>query len=346
MPVLARILLDRGVINRDQLARAIENQVVFGGRLGTNLIELELASEDQIAEALSLKYGVPRLSLGPGEINIALLDQIGRERCARLKVFPHSVQSKTLKLLMVDPSDHVAKAELSYATPYIVRPYVTTEYHMLELLEQYCDLPREWRYEDQSKNYMERNRRRALAGQARQQPEELPPPRPIGIEEALAILEKAESRDEVINAALRLAMSLSRRVIFYIVRRGFVIGWDCVGEDIDRRTVRAQAFPLTEPSVFQTVYENPGPFMGKIPRTDANDLLRKSIEKRKGNSVLVPISLAGRVVNIIYCDAGPIDDLTIELRDLVQLMQRMPEAYRRIIQKRIEEGTRQDAKRR
>ena len=40
MPPLGELLVQAGVISNTQLEEAIQNQVIFGGRLGTNLIEL------------------------------------------------------------------------------------------------------------------------------------------------------------------------------------------------------------------------------------------------------------------------------------------------------------------
>ena len=46
MPILARILKDRGIITERQLQEAIQHQVLYGGRLGTNLYELGFITEE------------------------------------------------------------------------------------------------------------------------------------------------------------------------------------------------------------------------------------------------------------------------------------------------------------
>ncbi|MEW6777325.1 MAG: hypothetical protein AB1405_13600 [Bdellovibrionota bacterium] len=334
MPFLARLLLGRGQITREQLVQAIEHQVVYGGRLGTSLIELGFVPEKEISEALATKYGIPTIEVKDEEIEKKLVSEIGKEKLERYKVFPHSVQSKTLKLLMVDPSDHVAKAAISYGTSYIIRPYVIPEYRMLDLLERYCGVAPQWRYEDRSEGYVDKALRSGAGRPTDAQP---PAPEPLPVKEALARLERAKTRDEVIALALSVLQNFCPRVIFYIVRKNYILGWDCVGPGVDRRLIRSHIFPLTEPSIFQTVHENPGPYMGPLPRTAANDLLRKSIEKRTGNMLVLPVSLGGKIVNLIYCDAGPRGDVSAEMKDILLFTSRMPEAYLRIIQKRIKE---------
>lgn len=347
MSVLSRLLLNREVVSREQLAEAIEAQVVYGGRLGTNLIELGYATEDAIGGALAEQYGIPYASLAPGEVDLDLVEEITPRRCEHYKVFPHSLTSKTLKLLMVDPSDHVAKAEISYGTGYIVRPLVTPEYRMLRLLEKHCGVSPQWRYEDRDVNYISRaSRARTRVGKGTAQPtEEMPTHRdPLDRDTAAARLQRAHSRDEVIDVILRYARNYCERAFFYIVRRNYVLGWDLNAPGLDRRLVRSQVFPLEEPSVFKTVYENPGPFVGQLPRTAANDLLRKTIEKRSGNALVLPVVLAARVVNLLYCDNGPSGDISEEIHELIGFMHRVEEAYARIIRRRVRERIEQVAK--
>src|SRR5206468_1779584 len=48
LPILARILRDRGVITERQLQEAIQQQVLYGGRLGTSLYELGFITEERL----------------------------------------------------------------------------------------------------------------------------------------------------------------------------------------------------------------------------------------------------------------------------------------------------------
>lgn len=337
MAYFSRHLIQRGHLTQPQLAEAIEHQVIYGGRLGTNLIELGFSTEAQVAEALATQYGISTMEVRDEDLQLSLIDEVTRTRCEQFKVFPHSASSKTLKLLMVDPSDHVAKAEVSYATPYIVRPYVIPEIRMLALLQKYCDVSPEWRYEDNSRDYIalaSRFRgRRSLERKARA----LPSGEPLTDIEAIKKFQAATTRDEVVNIALRVALNYCRRVVFYIVRKNYVLGWDCAGVDLEQKLIRTQIYPLNAPSVFSTVYDHPGPFVGKLPRTEANDLLRKSVFKRRGNSMVLPVMLADRVVNLIYCDNGPDEDLGADAHDLVHFPAKIAAAYERIIRMRLDE---------
>ena len=339
MAYFSRHLIHGGHLSLRQLAEAIEHQVVYGGRLGTNIIELGFATEEQVAAALASQYGIATMEVNEDNLDLSLIDQIGRTRCEQFKIFPHSVSSKTLNLLMLDPSDHVAKAEVSYATPYIVKPYVIPQVRMLALLQKYCDVSPEWRYEDSSRNYFQlASRFRTRRGEDRRV-KAAPEMTKLSIPDALRKLHAATARDDVVNVALRAAIQMCRRAVFYIVRKNYVLGWDCAGEDLEQKLIRTQIYPLNAPSVFTTVYDNPGPFIGKLPRTEANDLLRKSLFKRRGNSMVLPVVLADRVINLIYLDNGPEDDLPEEANELVTFTPHIASAYERIIRSRLEEDS-------
>lgn len=56
---LGELLVQEKVITPHQLEEALKYQVIFGGKLGTNLIELDFVKEDDIAKTLSKMLRVP-----------------------------------------------------------------------------------------------------------------------------------------------------------------------------------------------------------------------------------------------------------------------------------------------
>jgi hypothetical protein len=51
-------------VTERQLQEAIQHQVLYGGRLGTNLHELGFLTEQRLQEALSRAHGVPTPGVG------------------------------------------------------------------------------------------------------------------------------------------------------------------------------------------------------------------------------------------------------------------------------------------
>ncbi len=58
MKKLGEILVDKGLINHEQLNKALKKQSETGDRLGKLLIKMDIVSEEQLFTFLSKQYGV------------------------------------------------------------------------------------------------------------------------------------------------------------------------------------------------------------------------------------------------------------------------------------------------
>src|SRR5690554_2197197 len=61
------LLLEKGIINQQQLDQALEHQKSIGHKklLGEVLVELKLVAEEQVQEVLAEAYGVPFARVSP-----------------------------------------------------------------------------------------------------------------------------------------------------------------------------------------------------------------------------------------------------------------------------------------
>lgn len=144
---LGAILVERGVITTEQLDGALELQIISGGRLGTNLVDLRNLTVEQVGFHLGLQHGLPVASyveLFAVPDSVAAL--VPKAQATRYKVFPLRVEAKLLHLAMTDPADLVALDELSFLTGMKVSPHVTPELRMLQVLEKRHGYLRERRF--------------------------------------------------------------------------------------------------------------------------------------------------------------------------------------------------------
>jgi MshEN domain len=318
--ILGRILRDRGIVTERQLQEAIQHQVLYGGRLGTSLHELGFITEERLQEALSKAHGVAAMPVDLREVSPETVALIPRAMAAKHKVFPYQLRGKTLFLLMVDPSDHAAVAKVGFTLGYIVRPLVVPEFRMIQLLRDYYGVDERWRYND--------THRPAVL------PEEAP-----NADTAAVRIDGAVTRDEVVEAVMALCRHFFRRVLFFIVREPWVVGWTGAGEGMDRDLAQQLRFPLDHPSVFQTVTRDKTMFIGRLGPEDQNQRLVKALGKRPGtNAAVFPVMVKGRVVNLVYADNGASGNLKPSLGELLVLLQKVPRAYLRIIRRRVAEA--------
>jgi len=320
LAILGRILRDRGIVTERQLQEAIQHQVLYGGRLGTSLYELGFITEDKLQEALAKAHGVAAMPVDLREVSAETVALIPRAMAAKHKVFPYQLRGKTLFLMMVDPSDHGAVAKVGFTLGYIVRPLVVPEFRMIQLLRDYYGIDERWRFNDT-------HRPRAL-------PDDAP-----DVDTAAVRIDGAATRDEVVEALMALCRHFFRRVLFFIVREPWVLGWTGAGEGVDRELAHQLRFPLDEPSVFQTVTRDKTMFIGRLGSDEQNQRFIKVLGKRPNtNAAIFPVLVKGRVVNLVYADNGAAGNVKPSLGELLVYLQRVPRAYLRIIRRRVAEA--------
>lgn len=145
--LLGEMLLKAGALTQVQLEQVLSAQSIYGGKLGTNLVEMGLIGEEQLARVLNEKLGVPF-------VDAALLDGISEEVLAlvplemvqRYHVLPVAKDGKRLTIAMEDPSDFKAIDEIGFVTGLIIVPRVCSELRLNIALERYFGIKRAMRY--------------------------------------------------------------------------------------------------------------------------------------------------------------------------------------------------------
>lgn len=331
---LGELLVREGLITPSELEEALKCQVIFGGRLGTNLIELGLIEEEEIAKTLSRKLGLPWVN--PPEmlmdIPAGVLAAVSAALADRYKVIPMRLENRRLTLAMLNPSDLRAVEEIAFCTGFIVRPVVAPEIRLLLALEKHYQIARKMRYIPIARTVP--NRRGAKAPPPPPMPspfegylsgEEEPsaaalgisiepepeiseaPPRVEGLRGKEALLQglaEVRSRDEVANLLVGHLGAEYRRVALFLLREGAVFGWKgmSAGRAIDGfDQVR---IPLSEAAALKTVAESGGYHLGPVP-PGANTALLQSLGGEVPEvALLLPLLLAGRIIGILYLDGG------------------------------------------
>ncbi len=144
---LGELLVEGGLVSRGQLDDALQAQMIYGGRLGTNLVELGYLSESHLAEFLSTQLGLPAVSAA--EIDAVSSEALGAvtpEVASKYLIFPLAVAGRRLRLAMADPTDLAAFDEIRFQTGFAIQPVVAPELLLLYALEKHYRIPRPTRY--------------------------------------------------------------------------------------------------------------------------------------------------------------------------------------------------------
>ncbi|MBT0653883.1 general secretion pathway protein GspE [Geomobilimonas luticola] len=179
---LGEMLVNENIITPDELDETLKCQVIFGGRLGTNLIEMGFISEEQLASFLARKAGVPCTT--PQQLNnipTDILSLLPAELVKKYMAIPIALDKKRLTLAMADPTNLPAIDEISFRTGYIVSPLVAPELRLVFCMENYYGIKRDLRYFPTNRAVGGRRRREHMydeplsTGEPAAQPEHLDP---------------------------------------------------------------------------------------------------------------------------------------------------------------------------
>ncbi|HEV7670382.1 MAG TPA: hypothetical protein VGS22_17830 [Thermoanaerobaculia bacterium] len=135
---LGQLLISRGWINLPQLTRALKNQSVVGGRLGTCLLEMDVLTEEQLAKGLAEQLGLPgatieQLRSVPEEVRGVLPAKVAR----RCHAVPFQLSGNRLDVVMLDPRNLSGHDEVAFASGRRVRVHVAPELRIFEALERF-----------------------------------------------------------------------------------------------------------------------------------------------------------------------------------------------------------------
>ncbi|MBZ5527733.1 MAG: type IV-A pilus assembly ATPase PilB [Acidobacteriia bacterium] len=124
---LGEILLKEGMINQEQLQKALEQQRTTGGKLGSCLTKLGYITDDDITGVLSRQYGVPSINLSYYEIDPTVIKLIPQDTAVRYQVIPLSRVGSVLTIAMTDPTNVFAMDDIKFMTGFNVEPVVASE---------------------------------------------------------------------------------------------------------------------------------------------------------------------------------------------------------------------------
>jgi len=138
---LGELLVKEGLINAEQLEKAISAQRQEGGRLGEVLVKLGMVKEDQIVVILGKQLGMPYFSLGTGMLKPAvdqgLEELIPQEFAFKSSVLPLSRTLKSLTVAMSDPLDLILIDNLRKLTGCEINPVIATKSDIIKAVEEF-----------------------------------------------------------------------------------------------------------------------------------------------------------------------------------------------------------------
>lgn len=138
MARLGEMLLAQRLVTPAQLEEALETQVIHGGRLGTNLVELGFLKEAELARVLGTQHNMP-FAAGEMVPDPAALALAPRQFYDDEDVLPMRVEPTRVSVVVLGPQAVKATDALGFKAGKRVVSVVIPEFRMNQLLRKHCN---------------------------------------------------------------------------------------------------------------------------------------------------------------------------------------------------------------
>lgn len=141
------MLVEAGGLSQHNLQEALKAQLIYGGKLGTILIELGFVTQEFLTSLLSQQSGLPPAPIDALEnVKPEVLSIVPRELAERYTMVPFLMEKRRLHVAIKDPGNLSLVDEVSFATGLGVTPFVAPELLIWSLLDRYYQIARPDRY--------------------------------------------------------------------------------------------------------------------------------------------------------------------------------------------------------
>ncbi|MEJ5367942.1 MAG: type II secretion system ATPase GspE [Bryobacteraceae bacterium] len=134
---LGEILVAKGLLEAEELERALELQRERGDKLGRILVDLGFASQRDIVQALSEQLEIPVAKLDGPPLVTPETERLPARFLRQARVFPLRMDGGALVLAMADPLDFETLAAVRTATGLRVRAEIAPESDLADALDRY-----------------------------------------------------------------------------------------------------------------------------------------------------------------------------------------------------------------
>jgi len=133
---LGDMLLQAGLITKEQLEKALLEQKSSGDKLGTCLIKMKFITEEATTDFLGKQFNVPTINLSNKEIDPLVLKLIPADVAQKCQVIPVARVGRTLQVAISNPADVFTLENIQFLTGMDVKPMVCADTAIARAMEK------------------------------------------------------------------------------------------------------------------------------------------------------------------------------------------------------------------
>jgi type IV pilus assembly protein PilB len=136
---LGDLLMREGLITKEQLDKALQEQKQNGTRVGYNLVKLGFIQETELTKALARQFRMPAVDLSKFEVDPRIAKLVPADLATKHIVLPLKRDGRTLTVAMADPTNLGVIDDLKFITRYDIFPVIAGEYTLRNAIEKHYE---------------------------------------------------------------------------------------------------------------------------------------------------------------------------------------------------------------
>jgi type IV pilus assembly protein PilB len=133
---LGDLLVREGLITREQLEKALQEQKQNGTRVGYNLVKLGFIAETELTKMLARQFKMPAVDLSRFEVDPRIAKLIPADLAIKHLVLPLKRDGRTLTVAMADPTNLGVLDDLKFITRYDIFPVIGGEFTLKSAIDK------------------------------------------------------------------------------------------------------------------------------------------------------------------------------------------------------------------
>jgi type IV pilus assembly protein PilB len=135
---IGQLLLDKGLVEKEQIQRALEYQQKSGDklRLGEILVKFGYVSQEDVLKCIGEQFDVPVVDLDQVKPEVEAVDSVPRNTAKMHNILPLKRQANSL-VVAIDDLDLCAIDNLKFILNMDIKPVLATEEAITEAIERY-----------------------------------------------------------------------------------------------------------------------------------------------------------------------------------------------------------------
>jgi type IV pilus assembly protein PilB len=136
-PRIGDLLLREGLINQDQLNKALQEQRHNGTRVGYNLVKLGFVKETDLTRMLARQHKMPAVDLTKFQVDPRIAKLIPGDLALKHSVLPLKRDGRTLTVAMSDPATMSVLDDIKFITRLDIFPVIAGEFTLRNAIEKF-----------------------------------------------------------------------------------------------------------------------------------------------------------------------------------------------------------------